>query len=445
MNSGGNTALTVSASALAVAVDGLLDADLTPHLDTEFIAVMREVESSLRKLEAVKHRLTVETGTRCLAARAGASTPIKFLEQTLRLSHADATARWNAAQLLAPRVFPTGELEPVLPYVAEAQRAGEISADHARHIMAIMHRLPDSLPDRKKEAAQQILTDYACNGFPDTLPRLGNEIMMRVNPDGELAADRDRQRLRGLTIGRQRVNGMSPVSGELTPTLRAVLDPLLAKLARPGMCNPEDPDSPCTTTQATDRTVLAAAAKRDTRSAAQRNHDALLAFLRFECDPTILGTHRGLPVTALLSMSVADVERGTGIATTATGGTLSVSEALKLATTAQDSSTFVAVLDQVGAPVHVARVRRTPGNRARGKGAAKNPTPGIGSVGKCSAGATPGFTLTDLPLHVGHDDRLATKAQRLALIAAEKGCTRPDCSAPASLSAVHHITEWAKE
>ncbi|MRH93638.1 HNH endonuclease, partial [Nocardia sp. SYP-A9097] len=42
-------------------------------------------------------------------------------------------------------------------------------------------------------------------------------------------------------------------------------------------------------------------------------------------------------------------------------------------------------------------------------------------------------------------DRLATKAQRLALIAAEKGCTRPDCSAPASLSAVHHITEWAKE
>ncbi|WP_330183482.1 HNH endonuclease [Nocardia sp. NBC_01503] len=458
MNSGGTTALVSSASALLAAVDGLLDASLTPHSDEEFIEVMRVVETAIRALEAVKHRFTVETGTRCLAARAGVSTPVKFLEQTLRLSHAEATGRWNTAKLVSPRVFPTGELDPILPLVAEAQRAGAISADHTRHIVAALHKLPDTLPDERKETAERILTDYARAGLPDALPRLGNEILIRVHPDGELAAERDRQRLRGLSIGHQRVNGMSPVSGEITPALRAVLDPMLAKWARPGVCNPEDTDSPRSTADAADRGVLAAAAKRDGRTAAQRNHDALLGFLRFGVDPAMLGSHRGLPVAAVLSMSVADVERGAGIATTATGGTLSVSEALRLAATATDSSTFVAVLDKAGAPIHLARVRRT-STASRGKAAR---TTGAASGAACSAtpvttrGATPaavgavsaspasGFSVSDLPLHLGENERLATGAQRLALIAAEKGCTRPGCSAPASLSAVHHITEWVK-
>ncbi|WP_330182984.1 HNH endonuclease [Nocardia sp. NBC_01503] len=552
MNSGGTTALVSSASALLAAVDGLLDASLTPHSDEEFIEVMRVVETAIRALEAVKHRFTVETGTRCLAARAGVSTPVKFLEQTLRLSHAEATGRWNTAKLVSPRVFPTGELDPILPLVAEAQRAGAISADHTRHIVAALHKLPDTLPDERKETAERILTDYARAGLPDALPRLGNEILIRVHPDGELAAERDRQRLRGLSIGHQRVNGMSPVSGEITPALRAVLDPMLAKWARPGVCNPEDTDSPRSTADAADRGVLAAAAKRDGRTAAQRNHDALLGFLRFGVDPAMLGNHRGLPVAAVLSMSVADVERGAGIATTATGGTLSVSEALKLAATASDSSTFVAVLDKAGAPIHLARVRRSSAG-SRGKAArASGATPdsagvgnagvggaGVGGAGKagvgsvacggavlgasrgrasCTIGAmpgsagngstangsvasggtlggstlsgcagsgggaltgtaisssaasgtacgatpvttrgaasaatgavsaspAPGFTVTDLPLHLGENERLATGAQRLALIAAEKGCTRPGCTAPASLSAVHHITEWVK-
>lgn len=39
---------------------------------------------------------------------------------------------------------------------------------------------------------------------------------------------------------------------------------------------------------------MEAAAKRDTRTPAQRNHDALVAFLRPEMGPTKLGKHRGL-------------------------------------------------------------------------------------------------------------------------------------------------------
>ncbi|MGW0045624.1 HNH endonuclease signature motif containing protein, partial [Rhodococcus sp. NPDC003348] len=48
------------------------------------------------------------------------------------------------------------------------------------------------------------------------------------------------------------------------------------------------------------------------------------------------------------------------------------------------------------------------------------------------------------PLHLGRSKRLASADQRLALIAASRGCTRPGCDAPASMTAVHHLTEWNK-
>ena len=64
---------------------------------------------------------------------------------------------------------------------------------------------------------------------------------------------------------------MSPISGYLTPEARATLDAVFAKLAAPGMCNSAD-DEPCVS-----GTPSQAAIDGDTRSAGQRNHDALLA------------------------------------------------------------------------------------------------------------------------------------------------------------------------
>ncbi len=70
---------------------------------------------------------------------------------------------------------------------------------------------------------------------------------------------------------------MTPISGLLDPETRALLEPVLAKLARPGMNNPpDDPDSPRgdVDSETLDRDALAKAAARDTRTAVQRNHDA---------------------------------------------------------------------------------------------------------------------------------------------------------------------------
>lgn len=315
-------------------------------------------------------------------------------------------------------------VEPLLPNVAHALTTGDISADHARGIAAVMNRVPCGATREDRAAAEDILTDFARTGSPDDIGKIGDKILAYLDPDGCLTTDNDRARMRGIIIGRQRPDGMSPIRGEIDPVLRALLDPLLAKYARPGMCNPDDPDSPSpsvapnttadhrtrarrsrNTTGAhtvptpepldstwVDPTALAEAAARDHRSTAQRNHDALKAILDSGIIAEHLGAHRGLPVSTILTISIDDIERGAGVATTATGGTVPLADALTLA---QRSQPWLAVFDHAG-----------------------------------------------LPLHLGRSKRLASAAQRLALIAALKGCSRPGCDAPASLSAVHHVLDY---
>jgi hypothetical protein len=94
--------------------------------------------------------------------------------------------------------------------------------------------------------------------------------MALVHPDGDFS-DVDRARRRGLTLGKQQADGMSKISGLLDPEARATFEAVLTKLAAPGMCNPDD-ETPCV-----DGPPCQDAIQGDTRSQAQRNHDALKA------------------------------------------------------------------------------------------------------------------------------------------------------------------------
>ena len=80
---------------------------------------------------------------------------------------------------------------------------------------------------------------------------------------------------------------MSRLSGLVTPELRAAIEAMLAKLAAPGACNPDD-DTPVV-----DEVPDQDAVRRDHRSAAQRNHDGLLAGLRGLLASGKLGQHNG--------------------------------------------------------------------------------------------------------------------------------------------------------
>ncbi|HEY5853763.1 MAG TPA: DUF222 domain-containing protein, partial [Aldersonia sp.] len=287
------------------------------------------------------------------------------------------------------------DLPATLPDTAAAQRRGDIGADHARTIRNVIRKIPDAVSPEDRELAETTLAHVATTATPEDVDRVGDRILAHLDPDGTLPDDRDRHRRRGLTLARQDTAAMSAISGSLSPTARAMIDAVLAKWARPGMNNPTDPDSPTGAGDSIDPDVLAAAAARDTRTAAQRNHDALEAMARVLLESGTLGSHRGLPVTVLVTMSIDQLEHAAGgVATTATGGTLPIADALRLARRAHP---VLVVFDHNGRPLHLGRARR-----------------------------------------------LATADQRLALVAADRGCTRPGCDAPASRCAVHHVDEWAK-
>ncbi|TJZ79583.1 DUF222 domain-containing protein [Rhodococcus oryzae] len=384
-------------SALAAAIDGLTACDLTGLSDGELTSVMQQVEKSLRRAGAVGHRLIVETAERSLPGKLGHKSVNKLLIAVLRISAADASARVTAAKSLGTWHALSGQPLPAdLPETAAAQRDGNIGPDHARAIRETIRKIPHAVSSTDVTAAEQVLAELARSATPEDVEKAGHELLAHLNPDGNLTDERDRKRLRGIRLGRQDKNLMTPISGHLDPEARALLDPILAKWARPGMNNPYDPESPTGAAEhpGVDRDQLAAAAGRDTRTTAQRNHDAFKEALRALLGSGVLGSHRGLPVTTILTMTVDQLEQQTGVVTTASGGIVPIKDALKLA---ERSHPVLVLFDHNGRP-----------------------------------------------LHLGRSKRLATADQRLALIAAEGGCTRPGCDAPATMTAVHHVHDWSR-
>jgi hypothetical protein len=48
------------------------------------------------------------------------------------------------------------------------------------------------------------------------------------------------------------------------------------------------------------------------------------------------------------------------------------------------------------------------------------------------------------PLYLGKTKRLASRGQRIMLLARDRGCTRPGCTASGYQCQAHHIDGWAK-
>ena len=100
-------------------------------------------------------------------------------------------------------------------------------------------QLPGGVDVFTREAAEADLARKASQYRPDELAKYGKVLMDCLNPDGNFT-DEDRARRRGIVIGDQEFDGMSRITGYLNPELRATLDVVLAKLAAPGICNPDD-------------------------------------------------------------------------------------------------------------------------------------------------------------------------------------------------------------
>ena len=269
---------------------------------------------------------------------------------------------------------------------AAAQRDGRIGAGHVAVIRSFVHALPDFVDIETRQTAEAQLARLGGEHRPDELSKLADKLLDCLNPDGSFT-DEDRARRRGIIIGNQGLDGMSPVTGYLTPQARATIDAVLAKLAAPGMCNPED-QTPCVSGVPSQEAI-----EHDTRSAAQRNHDALNAAGRALLASGDLGKHNGLPASIIVTATLRELEAAAGRGLTGGGTLLPMSDVIRMAGHAHH---YLAIFD---------------------KGRA---------------------------LALYHTKRLASPAQRIVLHAKDRGCTAPGCDVPGYLTEVHHVTPWAK-
>ncbi|OCB38655.1 hypothetical protein A5675_01230 [Mycobacterium malmoense] len=350
----------------------------------ERLRVLERVERVARRLRAPQHALVNQLDAQASPEELGGSLR-SGLADRLRITKAEAARRIADAHDLGERRALTGApLAPLLSATAAGQRAGLIGDGHVKVIRGFLSALPAEVDALTRQAAEADLAGKAAGYRPEQLAKYAQRLMDWLHPDGDYS-DAERARKRGITLGAQDGDGMSRLSGLLTPELRAALEAMLAKLAAPGACNPDDE------TPIVDATPDEDAVRRDTRTPAQRHHDAMLAGLRGLLASGDLGSHNGLPVSIVVTTTLADLEAATGKALTAGGTLVPMSDVIRWAGHAHH---YLAIFD-----------------RAR-------------------------------PLALYHTKRLASPAQRIMLYARDRGCTRPGCDAPAYHSQVHHITGW---
>ena len=260
------------------AVDGLGEAMArcvklrTPGVLTgrDCLALLKATEIVSRRLPALQHDLINRLGAQAGPTELG-GTLAHALADRLRIGRGEARRRIGEAADLGSRTSLIGEpVAPRLAATAAAQRAGSIGGEHVALIRGFVSQLPGWVDEPTRRESEATLAELSTRFRPDQVKRAAAVLANAINPDGNYC-DADRARRRGLWIGPQDGGGMSPVRGWLTPQLRAGIEAVLAKWAAPGMCNPADQSA------TVDGEPSDAAADRDTRSSAQRNHDALNA------------------------------------------------------------------------------------------------------------------------------------------------------------------------
>jgi hypothetical protein len=351
----------------------------------ERVGLLEILEHETRRLQPASHQLINQLAEQATPEELGGKLA-HALADRLHISRAESARRVAEAGDLGPRRALTGEpLEPRLPATAAGQRVGAIGAGQIAVIRQFFDQLPSWVDVETQALAEQQLAGRATEFRPEQVRKLADRLAYCLNPDGNFT-DVDRARRRGLLLGKQDIDGMSRLSGWLTPEARATVEAVLAKLAAPGMCNPDDQ------TPIIDGAPGEEAIQRDSRSAGQRNHDGLHAALRALLGSGDLGQHNGLPATIIVTTTLQELEAATGKALTGDGTLLPMSDVIRLARHAHH---YLVIFD---------------------KGRA---------------------------ISLNHTKRLASPGQRIVLYAKDRGCSAPGCDVPGYLCEVHHVDDYA--
>ncbi|GAB84282.1 DUF222 domain-containing protein [Gordonia rubripertincta] len=366
--------------------------------DTDLLKVAMEHERAERRMLTSFAAHIIDIDERSAYRKAGCQTVTNFVTSVLNRS-GEANRLLNRVWAIGKFPDMQGEaLDPRFTETAKGVADGEISGRNVDVIVEVMKKIPAAVDSADREAAEATLAHYAREYDPASLRELGARILAHLDPDGTLTDDRDRARMRGMRLGPQDAQLMSTLTATLDPKTRAMLDVVLAVWAAPGMNNPDDPASPVGDPGRADPDALAAAVERDDRSAAKRNHDAFSALLRCVLDGGALGgSHHGLPPHVIVTITESALREQAGApARTATGALLPIKDAVELAAESQQ---------------HLEVFRDH----------------------------------TSEVLYLGRAKRLASRAQRIAAVGRDGGCTCPRCTRSSFDSELHHVLEWTAD
>jgi len=290
--------------ALHDAVSDVLDLSYDALTTPESLALLERHELENRRLPQLGHALVNKLAREASETELGGKLT-HALANRLRISRGEAGRRIREAEDLGARQSLTGEpLPPQLEATAAGQRDGQLGAGHVAVIRSFVNRLPDFVDLETRQTAEAQLARLGTQHRPDELSKLADKLTDCLNPDGDFT-DTDRARRRGITIGKQGLDGMSPITGLLTPEARATIDAVFAKLAAP--------------------------IEDDICGAAQRNHDALAEAGRLLLASGKLGQHNGLPASIIVTTTLQELESGCGRGLTGGGTLLPMSDVIRLA------------------------------------------------------------------------------------------------------------------
>jgi len=359
------------------------------HLDTtDRVGALTALAALTRRLAAVENELIAGLQRQATPAELGGSLADTLARATLSTT-AEAKRRITDAEDTTARTALDGQpLPPRFPATAAALAAGHPDRAHIREIHRFFHDIPAAVPAEERDHAEEFLARHATTLRPDQLRDLARALLAVMGHEDQFS-DTDRARRRGFTWSPPDIDGMSKATLWATPALRAELDAVLGAWAAPGKCNPND-QTPVLDGDPDPQTV-----DRDTRTPAQRRHDAIEAITRAMLASGKLGIHNGMPVTVIVSTTLQELQAGTGTARTGGGTPLPMTDVIRQAAHANH---YLIVYD----------------------------------------GAT------EIPLWLGRTRRTASVGQRIVLHDKDRGCSFPGCTIPGYMTEVHHATcDWA--
>ena len=229
-----SSSLAEAVTAYTAGVDALLAADVDTASHRELLDCFADIETASRRVPIAGYAFLARLQREANPVDLGATSWAKLLTLRTRMSKGEAGRRLSRSKCLAPRRTLQGQQLPaVWEHTAHAVARGAFGDEHVEVMRKFLTALPDSVDPITRSQAEQSLVRAATDLDPRSLTIAAIHLLAMLHPDGDAPADTAARKV-GLHLGPQQPDGTSHLSGWISPKLRALIEPVLAKFAERG-------------------------------------------------------------------------------------------------------------------------------------------------------------------------------------------------------------------